>query len=687
MSLSIALMNAVSGLHTNSRALDITAQNVSNVNTEGYSRKIVHQQAVVIAGQGGGVQIAEVSRTVNEFMIREVRTATSQMGEISVKDDFLSRIQDLFGTLASDSSPALQIAELASTMQALADTPENASLRTELVERARLLVQNLGEIADDIEKFRVEIDRDIGEAVSTVNTQLALIQELNLKIAQNVALNQGASELQDQRDIAMNKVAELMGYQQFPRNNGEIVMLTSSGRSLLDRTVNTLSHAPITGSSPLTTWADGGISPITLSGVDITTEITTGRIGGLLELRDEMLPNLHSQFQELTEALHDQINTLHNQGTAYPGMTTVTGSRSFAGTDPLNATGDFRVTITDTSGVVVETLDIDMSTTTSVNAMLTAINGMASVSSAALNAAGKIVITPTAGSRIAFNEMDSAVTAGSKTMGASAFFGLNDFFVSRNEYDDYSSAHRTSRTTALGQTGQLSFAGGFGTTTVNYAAGNSLDDIAESINLNGVLSGAGITASVIADGSGYRLRVIDADGDNMFITESGGGNLLTSLNIRARDAGIVGDIDVRSDILADPSLVARGTLSNDPALAAGDVALTAGDKTAIQAMADRFNQRLTFDATNLLAGTSATLSEYGSEILALNATQANTIKQSLNSRQILLDNLTSKTASISGVNLDEEMSRMIILENAYAASARVITVTQNLFDLLSDLMR
>jgi flagellar hook-associated protein 1 FlgK len=687
MSLSIALMNAVSGLHTNSRALDITAQNVSNVNTEGYSRKIVHQQAVVIAGQGGGVQIAEVSRTVNEFMIREVRTATSQMGEIGVKDDFLSRIQDLFGTLASDSSPALQIAELAGTMQALADTPENASLRTELVERARLLVQNLGEIADDIEKFRVEIDRDIGEAVSTVNAQLALIQELNLKIARNVALNQGASELQDQRDIAMNKVAELMGYQQFPRNNGEIVMLTGSGRSLLDRTVNTLSHAPITGSSPLTTWADGGISPITLSGVDITTEITTGRIGGLLELRDEILPNLHSQFQELTEALHDQINTLHNQGTAYPGMTTVTGSRSFAGADPLNATGDFRVTITDTSGVAVETLDIDMSTITTVNAMLTAINGMAGVSSAALNADGKIVITPTAGSRIAFNEMDSAVTAGSKTMGASTFFGLNDFFVSRNEYDDYSSAHRTSRTTALGQAGQLSFAGGFGTTTVNYAAGNSLDDIATSINANGALSAAGITASVIADGSGYRLRVVDADGDNMFITESGGGNLLTSLNIRARDAGIVGDINVRSDILADPSLVARGTLSNDPALAAGDVALTAGDKTAVQAMADRFNQRLTFDATNLLAGTSATLSEYGSEILALNATQANTTKQSLASRQILLDNLTSKTASISGVNLDEEMSRMIILENAYAASARVITVTQNLFDLLSDLMR
>ena len=61
MSLNIALYNAISGLQANSRGLDVTAQNVSNVNTEGYSRKIVQQQSVVIQGQGAGVEIANVS--------------------------------------------------------------------------------------------------------------------------------------------------------------------------------------------------------------------------------------------------------------------------------------------------------------------------------------------------------------------------------------------------------------------------------------------------------------------------------------------------------------------------------------------------------------------------------------------------------------------------------------------------
>lgn len=684
MSLSIALMNAVSGLHANSRALDVTAQNVSNVNTEGYSRKIVHQQATVIAGQGAGVQISEIARTVNEFMIREVRSALSQSGDISVRNDFYNRIQDLFGTLASDSSPAIKIAELATTMQALADTPESASLRTELVDRARLLVQQLNDIARDIEKFRVEVDRAIRDSVDAVNTQLALVKELNLRIAENIATGHGAAELMDQRDIALNKIAEHMSFQQFTRSNGEVVLLTANGRSLLDRNVTELSHTPVTGTTPLTTHASGAIDGITMGGADITAEITSGRLAGLITLRDEILPNLHSQFQELTEALHDEVNALHNRGTAYPGMSSVTGTRIFSGADPLSATGSFRVTVTDTSGVVQETLDIDLTAATSIGALLSTIDGMANVS-ASLDATGRIVITPAAGNRISFNEMDSEIVTGNKAMGASTFLGLNDLFTSNADYNDYSSAYQPSRTTALGQTGTLTFTGAFGSANVAYAPGNSLDDVAAAINANGVLAANGITATVITDGSGFRLRVTDEDGDNFFIADSSA--LASTLNIRARSTTIVADIGVRSDILNDPSLVARGTLSADPALAPGDIALTAGDKSAIQALADQFNARLSFDATNMLPGSSSTLSEFAAEILSLNATQANSTAQSLDSRMILLDNLKAKTASISGVNLDEEMARMIVLENAYAASARVITVTQNLFDLLSDLVR
>ena len=86
MSLNIALYNAVSGLQLNQRALDVIAQNVANVNTEGYSRKVVHQESVILNGIGSGVRIADIARNVNEFMLKDTRAASSQLG-ISVVQD------------------------------------------------------------------------------------------------------------------------------------------------------------------------------------------------------------------------------------------------------------------------------------------------------------------------------------------------------------------------------------------------------------------------------------------------------------------------------------------------------------------------------------------------------------------------------------------------------------------------
>lgn len=684
MSLNIALQNAISGLQTNSRALDVTAQNVSNVNTVGYSAKTVNQQAVVIAGQGAGVEIASITRTVNEFLILELRDAVTELGDVEVLDDYYARMQNMFGTLSSDTSPTIALAELATKFQALADTPENVSLRTDLVERARLLTEQFVDMAEDIEDLRIEVDRGIEDAVTDINTQLTLVKKLNIQIAAGIALNQGVGELQDQRDVALGTIAELIDIQQFTRSNGEIVVLSKAGRTLVDGTAATLSHTAVSGINPLTTHAGGAIDTIDLNGVDITNEITSGRIAGYVALRDTLLPNLHSQMQELTTVLHDEINILHNQGTAYPGLASVTGSRSFVAADPPDWTGTFRVAVTDNTGVVVELQDIDLSTVATVGALVTAIDGMTNLS-ASLNTSGKMVILPTGANRIGFNELDSSVTVGNQTMGASNFLGLNDFFTSSNEYNEYDSAYQTNSTAARGLTGTLTFAGDFGTTAVNYIAGNSLDDITATINANGTLAAAGVTASIIADGSGSRLRINEPTGTNFFITDSS--TLASAIDLKIRNTQIVSQIAVRSDAVNDPSLVARGTLSNSLTLAIGDIAISTGDKSIAQAIANRFNDDLDFSATNLLAGTSSTLSEYAAEILSLNAAQANAATDTRDARQILVDNLKARTGEISGVNLDEELSKMIILENAYAASARVITTTQNLFEILTAMGR
>lgn len=685
MSLNIALYNAISGLQSNARGLDVTAQNVSNVNTEGYSRKTVQYQSVVIQGQGAGVEVADITRKVNEFMITQLRDGITDLGDVEAREAFYSRMQDMFGTLSSDTSVGFGIAELATRFQGLADTPENVSLRTDLIERARLLVGQINDMAEQMEALRVEVDRNIEDGVNVINAQTTLVQELNLQIAEGIALGQAVGELQDKRDIALDKIAEQIEIQQFTRSNGEIVVMTNLGRPLVDRVASPLSHTPVSSINPLTTLASGGIDGIDLGGVDITSEIGSGRIAGLVAMRDEALPNLHSQMRELITQLHDQVNAVHNQGSTFPGRTNVTGTREFQAADAPGWTGNFRVGVTDTTGLVVEVLDIDLTlpANSTVGGLVATINAMANVT-ASQNAAGQVVITPTGTNRVSFNEMTSAVTLGDQTLGASDFLGLNDFFSSANEYDDYSSSHQSNRTTPLGIAGTLTVNGSFGTANVAYVVGDSLDDVAASINANVALTAAGVAATVVSDGSGFRLRINDAGGQNMFLTDSS--NLLSTLKIKVHDAGIVSQIGVRSDIIGDPSLVSRGTL-NSGALLVGDVGLSNGDKSSVQDIANLFNAKLSYDPTNLLAASTSTFSQYATEILALNAAQANSTMESLSSRQVLVDNLEAKTASISGVNLDEELSLMIVLENAYSASARVITTSQNMFEMLSGILR
>jgi flagellar hook-associated protein 1 len=683
MSLSIALHNAVSGLHLNQRALDVTSQNVANVNTDGYSRKTVNQEALVIAGQGAGVGISSITRTVNEFMLKDLRVQISAMADFDERNEFYGRMQDLFGSPGSDSSVGVAIADLETRMQALSVSPENYSLMTEITSRAELIALQFNQISEEIESLRLEADTNIGRAITSVNTQLDRIQELNLRIAENLALGRGASELQDQRDIALSNVASMIDINYFERSNGEIVIFTDSGRPLLDRTVQPLSHTPASAFGPTTTWASGAVSPINLGGNDITSEIASGAVAGWIDMRDTILPDLHSQFEELAQSFTHEINALHNDGVGFPGLAQMTGRREVAATDTPTWSGELRIGILDPAGTVVEFQDFDLATYPTTGDLITAINAMTNVS-AVINAAGNVELDAVGTNVIAMNELTSAVTAGNITMGASTFLGMNDLFIQPNNFDVYTTSQQAPGTAALAA-GTLTFTGAFGTANVAVAAGDDLATIAAAINANATLAADNITAVVIADGSGFRLQIFDTDGDNFFVADSG--SLITTMDLKARDHAVAATMGVRRDLIADPSRLSRGELSDSATLAVGDTGVTAGGAQVIQRLANLFNTTFQFEEIGQLPDATKTFSDYATEILSLNATQAENVEDTLQTKTFLHDTLQSKTRAASGVNLDEEMAYMIILESAYAASARVITTTSELFDELLNMTR
>lgn len=688
MTLSVSLYNAISGLMVNQRGLDITSQNIANVNTDGYSRKITHQETIVLDGTGSGVSISGITRNVDQYLLKDVHATLSETSQTRTLDHFYGRTQDLFGAPGADSSIGNMVSNLEKSIMELAAMPESLSAQTEVVDRARLLAQRFRDIANDVQTLRLEADRGIEDSIDIVNKELKLIEELNVRIAQNKALGREVTELEDRRDLSLKTIAEHMDINFFTRDTGEIVVFTEAGRTLLDRNAKTLSHSGAGMLSPEAIWnaaGTGAIDGINLDGADITAEFRTGKISALIEMRDSVLPDLNSQFGELALAVYEEMNALHNQGSPFPALASMTGDQQFSVTDTVPWTGNFRVAVMDDGGTVIEVQDFDLTTYPTVGDLLTAIDGMANLS-ASLDANGQLTLAPTGGNLVAINEMDSAAPVGDRTVGLGTLFGLNNLFTSSlDNYSSYTTAQQANSTTALSLTGTLTFSGSFGSAAVAYAPGDDLTAIAAAITANGALAGAGISAAVVDDGSGYRLEIRDADGDNFFVTDTG--SLLNSLSVRAGTQTINSSIAVDEDLVADPAKLSRGVLSGAAGLLAGDVGLTSGDRSIAQAMANKFQERLTFDGAGNLGFTNGTLANFGAAVVGRNATQAETIGDVLNSQEFLLQNLENKAASISGVNLDEEMANIILLENAYAASARVITTTQRMMELLEDIVR
>ncbi|HUT50222.1 MAG TPA: flagellar hook-associated protein FlgK [Alphaproteobacteria bacterium] len=426
MSLSTSLSTALTGLTAVQSALQITSNNIANANTEGYTRKSVTPLPILIAGQGVGVDLSDINRKVNDVLVRELRNQTSDLGRLGVDDEFYVRMQDLFGSLSSGTSLTARITELSGAFEAYATAPEDAGRAAATVQAAQTLARQFNTMALEIQKMRTDADQGITAAIDTVNLRVGEIAELNMQIARDLAAGLPIANLEDERDKAIGAVAEYLEFSTFSRATGEVVLVTEGGRVLVDSRVPTFTHTASAGLDVSVTYP-GPIDGIDLDGIDITAEITNGKIGAMITMRDTTLPNLAAEIDVLANTVFDQINAIHNDGAAFPPPNTLTGTRAVVGGDAFAGTGTTRIAITDANGdLVAPPVELDLSAYATVGALVTAINTALGADGTAAIVNGRLEIDAAIStSGVVINENDTAIG----TQGFSHYFGLNDFFV------------------------------------------------------------------------------------------------------------------------------------------------------------------------------------------------------------------------------------------------------------------
>jgi len=688
MSLIGSLYTSMSALQTTQALTQLTSANIANVNTPGYTRKQGTIASQSINGQPSTVKLSAIQRTVDEQLLRQIRVHMARLGGYRVQDAYLDRTQDLFGEVADDSSLTHRLTDLGTVLESLAGAPDSAVNRSDAINTAVQLTEQLNYMTSTLQQLRLDADQQIAETVETINSTVDDIADLNLQIATALAANQQESvgDLQDQRDELINKLAEKIDIQYFEKSNGEISISTLSGRLLIGNLPVSLSFNGSAQISAETTHGSGLAGVLYgPAGTDITEEIRSGELDALITLRDQTIVDLQAEIDRLTEALSDGLNAAHNDGTAFPPPTSLTGTRSVAASDAPTMTGTFRVAVTDADGVIVESLDIDLSALAPANIgeLVDSIDAMTNAT-ASIDANGKVVVSATGGNRIAVNEMTSAVTTGNDTRGMAHFLGLNDLVDIDDDYDRYVSDRIGSNSNALGLAGNLTFNVAGTATVVAYTVGQSLDTIAATINGTAALSTANVTATVVREAGGYRLQIRDADGDNFYLSDSG--TLTSSFNIHAGAPGSAGRIEVRPSLIQDPNLLASGEL--DPGtLTVGAAALAAGDGSVAQRLSAALTGSVSLGAAGGLAATTTSLTSYATSILSQNATLANGVSSDLKLAESFQISLETRAASISEVNLDEELAQLILLQNAYSAAARLTTTINDMMDQLLQILR
>lgn len=319
MGLTTALSSALSGLRATQAGINVVATNVANAETPGYSRKTLALETALAGGSGIGVRVANVNRELDLYVQRQLRTELAGSNYIDTIAKFRQQIDRMYGEPGSASALDTIVNGFTSSLQALSADPQSVSTRQAVLNAAQVMAQKLHSLSSDVTLMRNQAESGIGDAVERVNGLLKTIENVQTQIISLSGQEVELGALLDQRDLAINELAGLIDIQVTANGKNSISIFTNSGISLFDMQASQLSfnEKPLSAQS---LWnadpAQSGTGTIKLVSpngytLDLIADrsIRSGKIAGLLELRDDILVKAQAQLDEIAHALATSLSS------------------------------------------------------------------------------------------------------------------------------------------------------------------------------------------------------------------------------------------------------------------------------------------------------------------------------------------------------------------------------------------
>jgi flagellar hook-associated protein 1 FlgK len=330
MGLSQALASAVSGLHANQAGLSIVAGNVANANTPGYVRKTIDQVASADAGNTIGVRIGDVQRQLDTYVQKQLRAESGGSAYATLRAQYYQQLQDIYGQPGSDTSLPSTFSNFTSALQALASSPDDTSARIGVASTAQLLAQQLNQMSQSVQTLRQNAESGISSAVDSANQLMQRIADLNSSIGMSGTQDGSIATMMDQRDQAIDQLAQILDINVTQGANNQVSVYTSSGLTLVGSKAATLSFDARGTLAAGAQWSadptQRGVGTITLTSeggtsVDLiqTKSIRSGQLAAYLQLRDQDLVEAQNQLDAIASTMASALSDKTETGSTVTG--------------------------------------------------------------------------------------------------------------------------------------------------------------------------------------------------------------------------------------------------------------------------------------------------------------------------------------------------------------------------------
>ncbi|MGA7311886.1 MAG: flagellar hook-associated protein FlgK [Pseudolabrys sp.] len=565
-----------------------------------------------------GVRVSDIQREIDLYVQRQLRIENAGASYAETRADMYSQLQNLYGQPGSNTSLESVYNNFTSALQALSTSPDDPGARSAVISSAQLLTQQLNQMSGNVQALRSNAELGIADAVNKANDAMSQIAALNQQIAASTPGDSATATLMDQRDSYIDQLSKLMDINVVQGDRGQVGIFTNSGIQLVGAQAGQLSFDAVGTITPASQWSANPSQ----RGVGTITLIPPD--GAPVDLIQDHAIRSGTIAAYLQMRDQDLVQAQNQLDALAAGMASALSDKTTAGT-PVSPSPQ--------SG-----FDI-------------AIGSLSAGNKITINYTDTLTNTPHTMTLVRVDDPSALPLSNTATAAANdTVFGI-DFSGGMGSVITQINAALT----GIGMT-----ASNPGGTTLEI-----LDDgAANTVDVNSVSA----TSTVTALAGGTAELPLFTDGSSPYtgaITARG-----------SESIGLAQRIAVNPAVAADPSSL----VVFQPGTAAGDstrpdfiyqqltgASLTFSPNTGIGTTAAPFTGSLTTYLRQVI-------SQQGEA-----ATSANNLKQG---QDVVLNALQQRFNDTSGVNIDQEMSNLLMLQNSYAANARVLSAVKDMFDAL-----